>query len=114
VRINHLFYGESLRVEFPTRSGQWVTLGEAARNLAHRVQSLFLPDGAGRRPCNGTERRYAEYPHWTELLLFNEYHYADTGRGCGASHQTGWSALIADLMNLEPHWTACKLAFIGE
>jgi hypothetical protein len=114
LRVYHLFYGETLRVEFPTRSGHWMTLGEAARNLAHRLQSLFLPDAAGRRPCNGTEYRYAGDPHWQDLLLFNEYFHADTGRGCGASHQTGWTALIADLMNLEPHWTSGKPGFVGE
>jgi hypothetical protein len=114
LRIYHLFYGESLRVEFPTRSGQWMTLGEAARNLAHRLQGLFLPDAAGHRPCNGSERRYAEDPHWQGLLLFSEYFHADTGRGCGASHQTGWTALIADLMNLEPHWTSSKPGFVGD
>jgi hypothetical protein len=109
-----MFYEESLRVEFPTRSGHWMTLGEAARNLAHRLQSLFLPDGAGRRPSNGTEQRYAADPHWRELILFYEYFHADTGRGCGASHQTGWTAMIADLMNLEPHWTSRKPGFVGE
>jgi hypothetical protein len=114
LRIYHLFYAESLRVEFPTRSGQWMSLGEAARNLAHRLQGLFLPDAAGRRACNGTERRYAEDPNWKGLLLFNEYFHADTGRGCGASHQTGWTALIADLMNLEPYWTGSKPGFVGE
>ena len=113
LRIYHLFYGESLRIEFPTHSGNWMTLGEAARNLAHRLQGLFLADAAGRRPCNGAERRYAEDPHWKSLLLFYEYYHADTGRGCGASHQTGWTALIADLMNLEPHWTASTPGFIG-
>jgi hypothetical protein len=114
LRVYHLFYGDTLSVEFPTRSGQWMTLGEAARNLAHRLQSLFLPDPAGRRPCNGTEPRYADNPHWKDLLLFSEYFHADTGRGCGASHQTGWTALIADLMNLEPRWTASKPGFVGE
>ena len=114
LRVYHMFYEESLRVEFPTRSGHWMTLGEAARNLAHRLQSLFLPDGAGRRPSNGTEQRYAADPHWRELILFYEYFHADTGRGCGASHQTGWTAMIADLMNLEPHWTSCKPGFVGE
>jgi len=114
LRVYHLFYGESLRVEFPTRSGRWMTLGEAARELAHRLQNLFLPDSAGCRPCNGAETRYAKDPHWKNLLLFNEYFHADTGRGCGASHQTGWTALIADLMNLEPRWTASKPGFIGE
>ena len=114
LRVYHLFYGETVRVEFPTRSGQWMTLGETARNLAHRLQSLFLPDEAGRRPCNGSEDRYAKDPYWKDLLLFNEYFHADTGRGCGASHQTGWTALIADLMNLEPHWSARKPGFVGE
>ena len=113
LRIYHLFYGESLRVEFPTRSGQWMSLGEAARNLAHRLQGLFLADAAGHRPCHGAERRYAQDPHWKDLLLFYEYFHADTGRGCGTPHQTGWTALIADLMNLEPHWTSSKLGFAG-
>jgi Glycosyl hydrolase family 63 C-terminal domain len=114
LRVYHLFYEDSLRVEFPTRSGQWMTLGEVARHLAHRLQSLFLADGAGRRPCNGTEERYASDPHWNDLILFYEYFHADTGRGCGASHQTGWTAMIADLMNLEPHWTSSKPGFVGE
>jgi len=114
LRVYHLFYGESLRVEFPTRSGQWMTLGEAARNLAHRLQSLFLADDAGRRPCNGLESRYANDRYWKDLLLFYEYFHADSGRGCGASHQTGWTALIADLMNLEPYWTATNPGFIDQ
>jgi hypothetical protein len=114
LRVYHLFYGETLRVEFPTRSGRWMTLGEAARNIAHRLQSLFLPDGSGRRPYNGSESRYADNPDWKELLLFNEYFHADTGCGCGASHQTGWTAMIADLMNLEPHWTSGNPGFVGE
>jgi hypothetical protein len=112
LRVYHLFYGETFRVEFPTRSGNWITLGEAAHNLAHRLQNLFLPDRAGRRPCYGAERRYSDDPHWRELLLFNEYYHADSGRGCGASHQTGWTALIADLLNLEPHWTVNRSSFI--
>ena len=112
LRIYHLFYGETFRVEFPTHSGRWMTLGEAARDLAHRLQNLFLPDRDGRRPCYGAESRYADDPHWRELLLFNEYYHADSGRGCGASHQTGWTALIADLLNLEPHWTANRPRFV--
>lgn len=114
LRVYHLFYGDSLRVEFPTRSAQWMTIGDAARKLAHRLQALFLPNAAGQRPCHGAEPRYAEDPPWRNLLLFNEFFHADTGRGCGASHQTGWTALIADLMNLEPHWTSSKPGFIGD
>jgi len=105
LRVYHRFYGDTFLVEFPTGSGRWMTLGEAARNLSHRLQSLFLPGADGRRPCNGEETRYAEDPNWKNLLLFNEYYHGDSGRGCGASHQTGWTALIADLFNLERHWT---------
>jgi hypothetical protein len=105
LRVYHRFWGDQFKVEFPTRSGNWVTLGEAARQLAHRLQSIFLPDASGRRPCHGEESRYASEPDWKDLLLFNEYYHADSGRGCGASHQTGWTALIADLMNLEARWS---------
>ncbi|MDB5987463.1 MAG: hypothetical protein JWR16_2516 [Nevskia sp.] len=105
LRVYHRFYGEDFKVEFPTRSGNWVTLGEAARRLAHRLQSLFLPDAQGRRPCHGDAQRYAEEADWKDLVLFNEYYHADSGRGCGASHQTGWTALIADLLNLEARWS---------
>jgi hypothetical protein len=105
LRVYHRFYGETFRVEFPTGSGRWMTLGEAARNLSHRLQSLFLPGVDGRRPCNGDDIRYANDPHWKDLILFNEYYHADSGRGCGASHQTGWTALITDLFNLERYWT---------
>jgi hypothetical protein len=70
-------------------------LGEAARELSRRLAALFLPDAAGRRPCHGDDARYASDPHWRELVLFHEYFHGDTGRGVGASHQTGWTALAA-------------------
>jgi hypothetical protein len=92
-------------VEFPTGSGTRVTLGEAARRLSHRLQNLFLADAAGRRPCNGDYACYRDQPDFRDLLQFYEYYQAETGRGCGASHQTGWTALIADLLNLESRWT---------
>jgi len=101
LRTYHRFYGDSLKVEFPTRSGNWVNLGEASRLLAERLISLFLPDKDGNRPCHGGEARYATDPNWKDLVLFNEYFHAETGRGCGASHQTGWTALISDLLNLK-------------
>jgi hypothetical protein len=104
LRVYHRFYGENLKVEFPTGSGRWLTLGETARELAHRLLGLFMPDAQGARPCHGGLPAYAEDPHWRDLLLFNEYYHADSGRGCGASHQTGWTALMADLLNLEPYW----------
>ncbi len=104
LRTFHRFYGDSFKVEFPTRSGNLVTLGEAARQLADRLVSLFQPDAAGRRPCHGDEARYANDPHWRDLVLFNEYFHAETGRGCGANHQTGWTGLVTDLINLREHW----------
>jgi len=92
------FYGDSFKVEFPTRSGNWVTLGEASRLLAKRVSSIFLPDESGNRPCHGSDVRYAKDPYWKDLVLFNEYFHGETGKGLGASHQTGWTALVAEIL----------------
>jgi len=89
----HHYYGESLLVECPAGSGRRVNLREAAREIAGRLATLFLPDAAGRRPCHGDNDRYASDPHWRDLVLFHEYFHGDTGRGVGASHQTGWTAL---------------------
>lgn len=68
------------------------------QELARRLSSLFLPDSSGHRPTHGGEERYANDPHWKDLVLFYEYFHADTGRGVGASHQTGWTALVAPLL----------------
>jgi hypothetical protein len=94
----HHFYGDELRVECPTGSGRWMNLREVALELSRRVASLFRPDAAGARPCHGDDRRYATDPHWRQLLLFHEYFHAETGRGAGASHQTGWTALVIRLL----------------
>lgn len=92
------YYGDTLKVELPTGSGNWVTLDVVARDIAARLCKLFLPDGQGRRPCHGSSSRSATDPNWKELVLFHEYFHADTGKGLGASHQTGWTALIALLL----------------
>ena len=89
----HHFYGDGLTVECPTGSGRFVTLGEAAREISRRLGSIFLPDASGARPVHGGDRRYAEDPHWKDLVLFYEYFHGDNGRGVGASHQTGWTSL---------------------
>ncbi|MBF6593002.1 MAG: glucosidase [Thermaceae bacterium] len=94
----HYFYGDELKVEFPTGSGQLLNLQEVSQELARRLSSLFLPDSSGHRPTHGGEERYANDPHWKDLVLFYEYFHADTGRGVGASHQTGWTALVAPLL----------------
>jgi hypothetical protein len=94
----HHFYGDSLCVECPTGSGRMLDLLEVADDLRCRLARLFLPDAQGRRPCHGEDRRYAEDPNWRDLVLFHEYFHGETGRGLGASHQTGWTALVTQLL----------------
>ncbi|MEK6262568.1 MAG: glucosidase [Planctomycetota bacterium] len=97
----HHFYGDSFRVECPTGSGQWLTLQQVAQELSRRLGSLFLPDANGHRPCHGGSQPFAGDPHWRELVLFYEYFHGDNGRGVGASHQTGWTALVTRLLGTQ-------------
>ena len=94
----HYFYGEAFQVECPTGSGRMMTLQQVAREIEGRLVNIFLPGRDGRRPCHGTDRRWADDPHWRDLVLFYEYFHGETGKGMGASHQTGWTALVARLM----------------
>lgn len=94
----HYFYGDSFRIECPTGSGQLMTLKEVAQHLSRRLSQLFLPDKNGFRACHGGDARYATDPHWKDLVLFYEYFHGDNGRGVGASHQTGWTALAVRLL----------------
>ncbi|XP_063971727.1 uncharacterized protein LOC129280387 [Lytechinus pictus] len=89
------FYGESFKVECPTGSGNMVRLKEVAKDISSRIVNLFLPDESGRRPCHGDNALYRDDPNWKDLVLFYEYFHGDTGRGVGASHQTGWTAVVA-------------------
>jgi len=91
----HHYYEDSLKVECPTGSGRFLNLQEVAAELASRLSSIFLPDEDGRRPCHGSDPRYASDPHFKDLVLFHEYFHGEDGRGVGASHQTGWTALVA-------------------
>jgi hypothetical protein len=99
----HHFYGDTFRIECPTGSGREMNLKEVAAEIATRVSRLFLPDQDGNRPCHGGKaapdshgisERYATHPAWRDLVLFHEYFHAETGQGLGASHQTGWTALV--------------------
>jgi hypothetical protein len=90
----HHFYGPDLRVECPVGSGRMLNLQEVAHELGARLAGIFLADESGDRPCHGADARFARDPHWKELVLFHEYFHGDTGRGVGASHQTGWTALV--------------------
>jgi hypothetical protein len=90
----HHFYGDALLVECPTGSGQRLDLFQVAQELKRRLASIFLPDAEGRRPNDGGDRRFAEDPHWRELVLFHEYFDGDTGRGLGANHFASWTSLV--------------------
>jgi hypothetical protein len=106
----HHFFGDSLRVECPTGSGRLMNLSEVACEIAGRLQRLFLPDSSGRRPCHGNDRRFADDPHWRDLVLFYEYFHGDDGQGLGASHQTGWTSLVTRLLEMSPCRSALRRA----
>ena len=91
-------YGDALQVELPTGSGQQVTLDAAADELCRRMGRIFLRDEQGRRPVFGQEPLFQDDPHWRDHVLFYEYFHGDSGAGVGASHQTGWTALVAKLL----------------
>jgi hypothetical protein len=92
------FFGDDLRVEYPTGSGRKLPLGEIADDLSHRLVALFLNDANGRRPVFGDVALFQNDPDWHGLIPFCEYFHGDTGAGLGASHQTGWTALVANLI----------------
>jgi hypothetical protein len=91
----HHFYGEDFLIECPTGSGKMMDLAQVAQELSRRLASIFLPDASGRRPIHGGVEKFSLDPHWKDLIPFYEYFHAETGKGLGASHQTGWTSLIA-------------------
>jgi hypothetical protein len=92
------FFGDTLTIEYPSRSGEQATLAEIAEDLRRRLVSIFLVGEDGRRPCFGWVDRLQHDPAWKDNILFNEYFHGDNGAGLGASHQTGWTGLVADLI----------------
>jgi hypothetical protein len=95
---HYRYYGNDMRVECPTGSGKMMTLLEVAQELTRRLAGTFLRDGDGRRPVYGGTRLFQDDPHWRDLILFYEYFHGDNGAGLGASHQTGWTGLVARLI----------------
>jgi len=93
-------YGKEFTVECPTGSGRYLTLYEVAEEITRRLASIFLRDPRGWRPVHGGTRKFQEDPHWRDLLLFYEYFHGDNGAGLGASHQTGWTGIVARAMHL--------------
>jgi len=98
LRDHHRHLGDEFRVQFPTGSGEPRSLGEIADALARRLLALFLPDDTGRRPVFGDSPVFQSDPEWRDGVLFYEYFHGDTGAGLGAAHQTGWTALVIELI----------------
>jgi hypothetical protein len=96
----YTFFGDEFKVECPTGSGRHVTLFEAAKEIVDRLTGAFLRDSSGRRPVYGGTKKFQQDEHWRDLILFYEYFHGDNGAGLGASHQTGWTGLIAPLLDL--------------
>jgi hypothetical protein len=94
----HHYLGDSFKVECPTGSGKYLTLWEVSLEIERRLVHIFLRNASGHRPVHGRESQYGHDPHWRDLVLFYEYFNGDDGSGVGASHQTGWTGLVAKMM----------------
>jgi hypothetical protein len=121
--VNHLvlrallnlyaYYGDDFTVECPTGSGRHCTLYEVAMEIAERLTSIFVPDADGRRPVYGGTETFQRDPHWKDMLLFYEYFHGDNGAGLGASHQTGWTGLVARVIQARRYMRAEDLVGSG-
>jgi Glycosyl hydrolase family 63 C-terminal domain len=98
LRRFYQYYGDGLKIECPTGSGVMLTLDQIADELCRRLIKLFLRGADGRRPVFGGYEKFQTDPHFKDYILFHEYFHGDNGRGCGASHQTGWTGLVANLI----------------
>jgi hypothetical protein len=110
----HLYYGDEFQVECPTGSGRKMSLYQVAEELSRRLANIFLKDKDGRRPVYGGSRKFQEDPHWRDLVLFYEYFHGDNGAGLGASHQTGWTGIVARLLHLFATTTAEQMLQLGK
>jgi len=110
----YLYYGDNFRIECPTRSGNLMNLFEVAREVANRLTRIFLRDASGRRPVYGGAQKFQTDPLWKDYLLFYEYFHGDNGAGLGASHQTGWTGIVAKLIELFGRLDAEQLLAAGK
>jgi hypothetical protein len=108
------YYGDEFKVECPTGSGRAMNLYQVAEEIGRRLGAIFLRDAAGRRPVYGGSRTFQEDPHWRDLILFYEYFHGDNGAGLGASHQTGWTGIIARIMHLFASTSAEQVRALGK
>jgi hypothetical protein len=110
----YLFYGDNFKVECPTGSGHQMNLFEVAREISSRLTRIFLRDESGRRPVYGGIQKFQCDPYWRDYILFHEYFHGDNGAGLGASHQTGWTGVIAKLIELFGRIDAAQLLKVGK
>ena len=110
----YMYYGDTFTIECPTGSGHKMTLYQVAEEITRRLTSIFLRDASGRRPVHGGVKKLQEDPHWRDYLLFYEYFHGDNGAGLGASHQTGWTGIIARLMHLFATSTGAEFLEFGK
>ena len=96
----YLYYGDNFKIASPTGSGKMMNLFEVSKEIAHRLTRIFTKDKQGRRPVYGGTEKFQSDPNWRDHILFYEYFHADNGAGLGASHQTGWTGLVAKLIEL--------------
>jgi len=110
----YLHYGKDFTVECPTGSGRRMNLYQVAEEISRRLANIFLKAKDGRRPVYGGTQKFQEDPHWRDLVLFYEYFHGDNGAGLGASHQTGWTGIVARLMHLFATTTAEQTLELGK
>ncbi len=110
----YAYYGNDFTVECPTGSGRQMNLYQVAEEIARRLANIFLRDGDGRRPVFGGTAKFQDDPHWRDCLLFYEYFHGDNGAGLGASHQTGWTGIVARAMHLFATTTAEQVLALGK
>jgi hypothetical protein len=96
----YLYYGDNFKIECPTGSGKMMNLFEVSKDIADRLSRIFLRNEQGKRPVYGGTEKFQSDPHWRDHILFYEYFHGDNGAGLGASHQTGWTGLVAKLIQL--------------
>jgi hypothetical protein len=105
----YMYYGDNFKIECPTRSGNMMNLFEVSKEISDRITSTFTRDEQGRRPVYGGTEKFQTDQHWRDHILFYEYYHGDNGAGLGASHQTGWSGIVAKLIQLYGHIDAAQL-----
>ncbi len=108
------YYGDGFKIECPTGSGNLMTLYEVANEISRRLASMFLKDKDDRRAVYGGTEKFQQDPHWKDLILFYEYFHGDNGAGLGASHQTGWTGIIARMMHLFATTSASQVIRLGK